>query len=171
MIKKVGKFIVALNGNASKSQIAAGISWGVLLGLVPINNFFGIVLFIVSFFFSHNHASKLFGMALVKLVSPLLLPVIDMLGWHILYIESLQPIFTTMYNMPFVPFTKFNNTLVMGGIVGGFLLWLPVFFFFMAFIPLYRNTIAPLIRGSKIFKKVAKSPLLKVVDKFVLGKD
>ena len=167
MIKKVGKLLVALNGNASKDQIAAGFAWGLLLGLVPISNFFGIVLFIVSFFFNHNHGAKLFGMAVIKLISPLLLPLVDLLGWQILYIRSLQPLFTTMYNMPFVPFTKFNNTLVMGGLVGGLILWLPMFFLFRAFIPVYRNTLAPLIRESKLFKKIAKSPLLIFVDKYL----
>ena len=170
MIKAIGKIIVALNGNVKKSQIAAGIAWGVLLGLIPMGNFFGIVLFIVSFFFSHNHGSKIFGMAVIKILTPIIAPSIDVLGWRLLHIESLQELYTTMFNMPFVPLTKFNNTLVMGGLVGGILLWLPVFFIFMGFIPLYRNTIAPKIRELKIVKTIGKSPLLKLFDKTLFNK-
>jgi uncharacterized protein (TIGR03546 family) len=70
--------------------------------------------------------------------------------------------------MPFVPFTNFNNTLVMGGLVSGIVLWLPVFLFFMGFIPLYRNTIAPFIKNLKFVQAISKSPLLKIVDKFVI---
>ncbi len=169
MIKTILKLITALNSNAKKSQIAAGIAWGVLLGLVPMSNFFGIVLFVVSFFFSHNNAGKIFSMALIKIFSPLIAPLIDVVGWEFLHIEALQPLFTTMFNMPFVPFTKFNNTLVMGGLVGGAALWLPVFFLFMALIPLYRNTLAPKIRNSKIFKIIIKSPLAKIIDKAMKG--
>jgi uncharacterized protein (TIGR03546 family) len=160
--------IVALNGNVKKSQIAAGFAWGMLLGLVPMSNFFGIVLFIVSFFFNHNHGAKIFGLAIVKLLTPIIAPGLDVLGWQLLHIESLQPLFTTMFNMPFVPLTRFNNTLVMGGFVGGILLWLPVFFIFMGLIPLYRNYLAPRIRESKVFKKIAGSPLLKILDLTVL---
>ena len=167
MIKAIVKFIIALNGNAKKSQIAAGLAWGVLLGLVPAGNFFGITLFVISFFFNHNHGSKILGMVLLKILSPLIAPAIDVLGWQVLHIESLQPLFTTMYNMPFVPFTKFNNTLVAGGLAGGVVLWLPVFFLFMVLIPLYRNYVSPKIRESKIIKKILKFPLFIMIDKAI----
>jgi uncharacterized protein (TIGR03546 family) len=165
VLKSIGKFIIALNGNLSKSQLAAGAAWGVLLGLVPVGNPFFIALFILSFFFTHNHASKLLGIFLVKILSMLILPALDSLGWWILHIDSLQPLFTSMYNMPFVPFTKFYNTLVMGGLAAGIVLWLPVYYLFLTLIPLYRNHLAPKIRDSKLVKKLAGSPLLGFIDK------
>jgi len=167
LLKIIGKLIIALNGNVKRSQIAAGFAWGILLGLIPAGNFFWIVLFICSFFFKHHHWSKIFSMAVVKLVSPLIVLWIDFLGWEVLHIEALQPLFTTLYNMPFVPFTKFNNTLVMGGLIGGVVLWLPSFIIFMALIPLYRNNLAPKIRNSKLVRAIANSPLLKAVDMFM----
>ncbi|GHV43578.1 hypothetical protein AGMMS50268_36370 [Spirochaetia bacterium] len=156
MIKTIAKLILALNGNVQKGQIAAGFAWGLLLGLVPAGNFFWIILIVVSFFFKHNHASKLLVMALIKIFMPLISSLTDALGWEILHIESLQPLFTTLYNMPFVPFTRFNNTLVAGGLVGGIVLWLPVFFLVLVLVPLYRNTIAPKIGNAKIVKVIAK---------------
>jgi uncharacterized protein (TIGR03546 family) len=162
--------VLALNGNVKKSQIAAGFAWGLLLGLIPIGNFFWIVLFLVSFFFSNNHASKIFGMAVIKLFSPLIAPEVDVFGWQVLHIEALQPLFTAMYNMPFVPFTKFNNTLVMGGLASGALLWLPVFFIFLALIPLYRKYVAAKIKESKILKKILKFPLFKIIEKALFSK-
>jgi uncharacterized protein (TIGR03546 family) len=170
LINAIVKLILALNGNVKKSQLAAGVSWGLLLGLVPAGNFFWIVLFLLSFFFYHNHASKLFSMALVKLFAPALAPPLDFLGWEILHIEALQPFFTTLYNMPFVPFTKFNNTLVAGGLAGGIALWLPVFFIFMALIPLYRNILAPKIRESKLIKAAGKIPFLSTIEKAISKK-
>ena len=165
MLKAIGKLIVALNSNAKKNQIASGLAWGVLLGLIPAGNFFWIILFVGSFFFSHHHWSKIFSMLIVKMLSFLFIIWIDIIGWEILHMENFLPIFTTMYNMPFVPFTKYNNTLVMGGLVTGIVLWLPFFFIFLALIPLYRNHISSKIRNSKIVKAIAKSPLLKVIDK------
>jgi len=164
MIKGIAKLILALNGNVKKSQIAAGLAWGVLLGLIPAGNFFWIVLLVVSFFFNHHHGSKFLVMAVIKLFAPLLAPSVDLLGWEILHIGPLQPLFTTMYNMPFVPFTKFNNTLVAGGIVGGAALGLLLFFPFMLLVDLYRNTLGHKIRNSKLVKAIAKFPLLKAID-------
>jgi uncharacterized protein (TIGR03546 family) len=167
MIKAIAKLIIALNGNVKKSQLAAGFAWGVLLALAPLGNIFWIVLFVISFFFKHNHASKVMTMTVLKLLSPLIAPQIDLLGWEILHIEALQPLFTTLYNMPFVPFTRFYNTLVAGGVVGGIILWIPVFALFLALIPLYRNTVAPKIRNAKLFKTIAKMPFLSSITKAV----
>jgi uncharacterized protein (TIGR03546 family) len=167
LIKATAKLILALNGNIKKSQIASGLAWGVLLGLIPAGSIFWVVLFLVTFLFRHNHKSKLFSMALIKLLSPLLVLHIDSFGWFVLHIEALQPLFTTMYNMPFVPFTRFNNTLVMGGLAGGAVLWLPSFLIFMALIPVYRNHVAPMIRNSKIVKAIGKFPLLKLIEKYL----
>ena len=169
MIKAIAKLVLALNGNIKKSQLAAGFSWGLLLALVPAGNFFWIVLFLLSFFFRHNHASKLFLMAVIKLLSPVSAPWLDALGWEILHLEALRPLFVSLYNMPFVPFTKFNNTLVAGGLVGGLVLWILVFFLFMFLVGLYRNTIAARIRKSKIVRAIAKFPLLSAIDKAISG--
>jgi uncharacterized protein (TIGR03546 family) len=163
MISAIAKLIVALNGNVKSSQLAAGFAWGLLLALVPAGNFFWIVLFVISFFFRHNHASKLFTMLIVKCFAALLGPPLDLLGWELLHIESLTPLFIQWYNMPFVPFTKFNNTLVAGGLAAGLALWLPVFFLFTAFIPLYRKTVLPRLRALKIFKVIAKIPFLSAI--------
>jgi len=170
LIKATAKLILALNGNLKKDQLAAGFAWGMVLGLIPIGNFFWILLFLVSFFFRNNHGAKIFGMAIFMLLSPLFVLKIDEFGFFILKeIEPLQPFFTNLYNMPFVPFTNFNNTLVMGGLVGGIILWLPVFFIFMWLIPLYRNHLAPKIRNSKFVKSIAKFPLLRLFDKALEG--
>jgi len=165
MTNGVVKLISALNGNQKKSQIAAGIAWGVLLGLVPLNNPFGIALLIISFFFSHNHGAKIFGLAVVKILSMMILPKIDELGYWILTLDSLRGLFTKMYNMPFVPFTKFNNTLVMGGFAAGIALWLPIFILFMFLIPLYRNNLSPKIKNSNFVKKLSGLPVFGFIDK------
>jgi len=168
LLKGIAKLVLALNGNIKKSQIASGIAWGVLLGLVPAGNFFWIVLLIVSFFFRHNHGAKIFGMAVIKCFAPILVYQVHALGEWILYIEALKPFFTSMYNMPFVPFTKFNNTVVMGGLASGVILWLPIFALFMFLIPLYRNHLAPKIRESKLIKTIVKFPLFKLVEKALI---
>ncbi|MCL2229800.1 MAG: TIGR03546 family protein [Treponema sp.] len=165
MLKATAKLIQALNGNVKKSQIASGFAWGTLLGLIPAGNVFWIVLFLASFFFRHNHGSKIFGMALIKLISPLVIYAVDGVGFNVLNFEPLVPFFTSMYNMPFVPFTNFNNTLVMGGLVIGLILWIPVFILNMIFIPVYRNKLAPKIRESRIVKGITGFPLFKILEK------
>jgi uncharacterized protein (TIGR03546 family) len=160
MIKGIAQFIAALNGNLKRGQIAAGFAWGVLFGLVPAGNFFWIALFVVSFFFRHHHGSKILVMAVLKVLGFAIAPLMDALGWEILHIESLEELFTTMYNMPFVPFTGFNNTLVAGGLVAGIVLWIPVYFIIRPLVPLYRQNLGPKIRNSKLVQNITKLPLV-----------
>jgi uncharacterized protein (TIGR03546 family) len=169
MIKSIAKLIVALNGNVKKGQIAAGFAWGVLLALVPAGNFFWIVLFLLSFFLRHNQASKLLVMVIGKLLLPLAVYAIDAFGWAVLHIDALQPFFTTLYNMPFVPFTRFYNTMVAGGLAGGIILWLPVFFITLGLVSVYRNTLAPKIKDSKLAKFIGKIPFISSISKAVSG--
>ena len=167
MLKPIAKLIVALNGNLKKGQIAAGFSWGLLLGLVPAGNVFWIALFIISFFFKHHHASKLFVMAILKLLAANIAPLMDYAGWEVLHIEALQGFFTTLYNMPFVPFTRFNNTLVAGGLASGIILWLPVFILISIMVPLYRHKLAPKIRENKFVKGIKELPIISALGKAV----
>ncbi|MCL2602141.1 MAG: TIGR03546 family protein [Treponema sp.] len=160
MIKPIAKLIVALNTNLGRDQIAAGFAWGLLVGLIPAGNIFWIVLFAASFFFKHHHWSKMLVMVILQLVSAAVVPLVDSIGWEILYIGALQPFFTALYNMPFMPLTRFNNTLVAGGIVSGVVLWLPAFFLMYALIPLYRNKFAARIKNSKLVQSVKRLPIV-----------
>jgi uncharacterized protein (TIGR03546 family) len=167
MLKPIARLIAALNGNVKRSQIAAGFSWGVLLGLVPAGNVFWVVLLALSFFFKHHHASKVLVLAVIKLCVSLINPLIDTVGWELLHVEALQPLFTTLYNMPFVPLTGFNNTLVAGGLAGGLVLFAPVFGALYAVVGLYRNTLAVRVRNSKLAAAVKKLPLVAALSKAV----
>jgi uncharacterized protein (TIGR03546 family) len=163
MIKGLAKLILALNGNQKKTQIAAGFAWGVLLGCVPAGNAVWIALFAVSFFLVHHQGAKLVSMALVKLLAPLVSVLSDRIGWAILNAEGLREGFTYLYNTPFVLFTRFNNTLVAGGLAVGLALWLPVFFGFYLLIPFYRNSLLPKFLQSGLAKAMGNIPFIEKV--------
>ncbi|MCL2007925.1 MAG: TIGR03546 family protein [Treponema sp.] len=167
MLKYSAKLIVALNGNLSRADIAAGFVWGLFLGLIPVGNIFWVLLFITSFLFKHHHPTKLLSMAILRLFSPAFAPIVDMLGWEVLHLENLQPFFTSLYNMPLVPLTKFNNTLVAGGIAGGLILSIPVYIAVYFIVPLYRQTIAPKVRENKLVKAIKKVPLITKLKKLI----
>jgi uncharacterized protein (TIGR03546 family) len=117
----------------------------------------------------HHHGAKLLIMVIGKLVLPLAAGPIDALGWWFLHLDALQPLFTSLYNMPFVPFTRFYNTLVAGGLVSGIVLWIPAFVIGFVFVGIYRNTIAKLIRDSKLARFIKKIPFISSIGKAVSG--
>jgi uncharacterized protein (TIGR03546 family) len=161
MIKAIAKALIALNTNVRKEQIAAGFAWGILLALVPVGNILWFALFILTFFFKINSGMQLFTIVIVKLFRLALIPAIDAVGWALLNIGELRPTYTMLYNLPIAPLTRFNNTLVAGGLVIGIILWLPLFFAMRAFVVVYRAKIAPKIAESKVYKAFIKLPLVK----------
>jgi uncharacterized protein (TIGR03546 family) len=167
MIKSIAKVIIAFNSNIRKTQIAAGFAWGVLLGLIPANNLIWLVLFLLTLLFKNNYASQILIMALIKLLLPVVSPLTDRLGWYILTLPRWEEFFTLVYNLPLAPFTRFNNTLVAGGICAGVVLWLPVFFLIRALVPVYRNKWAPRIAQSRLIRGIKKIPLISPLIKAV----
>jgi len=106
-------------------------------------------------------------MTVIKIFLGAINPLLDIAGWEILHIAALQPAYTMFYNMPLVPLTGFNNTLVAGSLVCGFLLWLPVFFLGRLLIPIFRMGLIPKIHSSKIFNSILKSPVFLFLDKIL----
>ncbi len=167
MIKTLARVLVALNTNVRKEYIASGFAWGLLLALVPAGNLVWILLFFISFFLKNNQAFQLLTIALLKIVLPLAAPLLDALGYAILTAGALQGVLTALYNLPIAPLTRFNNTLVMGGLVAGLVLWLPAFLAIRAAVPAYRNKLAPRIIGSKAYKAVLRLPLISSLAKAI----
>lgn len=167
MIKAIAKTLVALNSNIRKEQIASGFAWGVLLALLPAGNLLWVFLFLISLFFKNNYGTQLLSMGLLKLLVPLAAVPLDALGWIILTAPALQGLFTALYNLPLAPLTRFNNTLTAGGLAAGIVLWVPVFFAVRSLVPLYRNTLAPRIAQSWLYKGFIKLPLVSALTKAV----
>jgi uncharacterized protein (TIGR03546 family) len=167
MVKSIAKLILALNGNQKKTGIAAGFAWGVLFGLVPAGNAVWIVLFIVSFFLRHNQGAKLVALVVLKLLTPLLSSLADEVGWMILNAPPLYSYFTYLYNTPVVLFTRFNNTLVTGGLALGLVLWFPVFAAFIVLIPAYRRSALPKMLNNGLAKISGNFPLIEKIKKAI----
>ncbi|GAB1482097.1 hypothetical protein MASR2M78_09120 [Treponema sp.] len=167
MIKAIVKAFVALNSNVKKEQIAAGFAWGLLLALIPTGNLIWFTLFVFAFFTKINYGMQLLVMVLFKLILPLAAKPLDKLGWYILNQDSLYPYFSYLYNIPIAPLTRFNNTLVAGGLVLGLILWIPLFFIVRALVSVYRSKLAPKIAETAIYKAFMKIPLVKGIAKAI----
>lgn len=165
MITFIAKLFVALNSNSRPSELASGIAFGFWLALIPGGNLLWTALFIIAFLLKHNLAALLFSTGLFKLVIPLADTLLDSLGGWILQIPALQGFFTNLYNIPLLPYSNFNNTIVMGGFIAGILCWIPVYFIFLNLVKIYRKKIAPKFAENKIVKALKKVPIISKISK------
>jgi uncharacterized protein (TIGR03546 family) len=154
------KLVRVLNSNQKIGEVAGGVAFGFLLACIPSMNLLWFVLLLIAFLVKVNFAAVLVFLALFKLVVPLADPALHLLGAAVLTFNPLEGFFTLLYNLAVVPFTRFNNTLVMGGLLTGIFLWIPLFLLFKQLVSLYRSKIRDRIKNSKFAKWFAKLPLI-----------
>jgi len=161
MITLVARFIAALNANSRPGEIAAGFACGILLALIPFGNLLWFLLFAVFFLLKLNAGTLLFTAALFKLFIGVLDPLVDSFGLSILTQPSLTPYLTSAINTPVLPLMEFNNSLVIGGLALGLLLWLPLFYGGRVAVKIYRKEIRDKLASSKLIKTFEKVPWIR----------
>ncbi len=81
-----------------------------------------LLVFVCMFLFRIQIGAALLAAFFFALIAWLFDPVSHVVGSAILETEMLRPMFTQMYNMPVVPFTRFYNSITMGAGVVSLLL-------------------------------------------------
>ena len=88
-------------------------------------------------------------------------PVFNTVGSSILEADGLKSLFTEMYNMPLVPLTRFNNSIVMGAGLTAIVLS-PVIYFLSLFLILkYRAIVVARLKQTKFWKALQATALFK----------
>jgi uncharacterized protein (TIGR03546 family) len=114
ILKQVFNFIKLLNSDTGTNQIAAGIACGFILGMTPALSLQTVLVLVLILFFRIQAGAAFTSAAFFKIFAYALDPVFDPIGRAVLELEGLRPVFTTLYHLPVVPFTRFNNSIVMG---------------------------------------------------------
>ncbi len=160
MITLIAKFFAAINANSRPGEIAAGFACGILLAMIPFGNLLWFLLFVLFFLLRLHAGTMLLVTAVFKLFIAVSDPLLDFVGRAVLSHPALFEFFTELYNVPFVPLTNFNNSLVTGGLIVGIVIWIPMFFLGRVLITVYRNSLRDKIAESKLVKSIGKYPLV-----------
>ena len=164
--KIISKFIKAFRSGESPGQIAAGFSFGFLIGLMPFWTLQGIILFVLLILLNINLAAGTVALLLASLFAYLLDPIFLHIGFFVLKgIPALQGLWESIYNIPLGPLTRFNNTLVMGSFLSGLVLVFPVFFGMKKFVVVYRERLEDRIKKLKIVQALKGSKLVQLYEK------
>jgi uncharacterized protein (TIGR03546 family) len=146
--------------------VAAGIALGSALGLTPLVNVHNLVIFAAIVLLNVSFGGGMLGWALFVPVGFILDPIFDGLGRGLLVAPSLRGLWTSMYNVPLVPYTNFNNTVVLGSVVGWLVLALPIFFGARYGVARYRATIGERVRRSRFYQVVTESKVYNIYKLF-----
>jgi uncharacterized protein (TIGR03546 family) len=159
LLKLIQSIIKTLHSDGTPGQVAAGIALGSALGLTPLVNVHNLVVFSLIVLLNVSFGGGMLGWALFVPLGFLLDPVFHWLGASLLTAPSLRPLWTSWYNTPLVPYTNFNNTVVLGSLVAWIVLAIPIFFAARYGIARYRATVGERVKQSKLYKAVTASQL------------
>ncbi len=154
ILKQIFAFIKLLNSDTGTTSLAAGMTCGFILGMTPVLSLHSLLIFMILFFFRIQIGAALVTAFFFKFIAFLLDPVFDMVGRNVLEMQSLEPFLTKLYNMPLIPFTRFNNSIVMGSAVITFALSPIVFIISQRLIIKYRETVLARFKTTKAWKAV-----------------
>ena len=158
ILKMIQKLIATLNSDGTKGQVAAGIAMGSALGLTPLVNLHNLLVVAAVFLFNVSVPAAMLGWLLFAPVGFLLDPLFDNIGLSLLADSpGLVPSWTAFYNMPVIPLSNYNNTVVLGSFVGWVVLVVPIFFLARLGVGRYREHALPRLQKMKVFKAVRAS--------------
>lgn len=160
MLGAIVKLFKSLNANSHPGEIAHAVCLSVLLGLMPKNNALWAVLTVFILFVRINKGALILLTALFTLVSPVFDAHLDTAGYAILMFPKAVPVFRMLLDIPFVAFTKLNNTIVMGSIALALAAYIPLYVLTRLFIRLWRMLVIPGIVNSAAYKGFLKLPFV-----------
>lgn len=164
-LKWIVKVFTVLNANRRPGEVAVGMALGFWMALQPGFTFFRFLLLAMAFLLKVHFPSALLALFLGSFVAPLLDPLLDLVGEWVLTWPFLRPLWASLYVLPFAPWSRFNNTVVMGGLLIGLPLSVPVYLLVRRGIHLYRERWRDKIAELPLVKAFLKAPLVVQIGK------
>jgi len=166
LLKLIQSLFGALHSEGTPGQLAAGIVLGSFLGLTPLMNIHNAVVFAALVLLNVSFAGGMLAWAIFLPIGFLLDPLFDWIGYSLLLAPSLRAMWTSLYNMPIMPLTNFNNTVVLGSLVFALLSAIPLFIATRWAVARYRETVGARVRQSRLYKALMASKMYNVYRMF-----
>ncbi|HLE00038.1 MAG TPA: TIGR03546 family protein [Bdellovibrionota bacterium] len=161
ILKQIFAFFKLLNSDTETNPLAFGIVLGMFLGFTPAFSLQTVLVILILFFFRIQIGAAMVSAFFFAIPAFLLDPVFHAVGSRVLEIDALRPLFTTLYHLPLVPLTRFNNSVVMGsGIVALFLV-IPAFVISKKLIVSYRASVVARVKNTAIWKALQATSFYK----------
>lgn len=160
IIQFIAKLINILRSAASPAQIASGFMLGMVIGLTPVLALHNLVIFILIIIFNVNIAMAIFSFGIFSGIAYIFDPAFHKLGYFLLVeVTGLHDLWTSLYNIPLVALSRYNNTVVMGSLVTALVLMIPIYFFVRIGVVQYREKIDTKVQKWKIIKIIKSSSM------------
>jgi uncharacterized protein (TIGR03546 family) len=146
--------LIALAGGSDPRHLAAGFALGAALGLVPKGNLVAASFFLLFFVLRVDKGMAFFTAAVFTPLAYFLDGPAHRLGLALLRAPALKGLWTSLYDLPIVPLTRFNNTVVLGNLVIAAVLFVPLYLLGLRLAGWYNTVARPYIEKAPIIRSL-----------------
>ena len=157
MFSQIIKLLRVLSTETSPIQISAGFALAMIAGLTPLMSLHNLLVVFLLLIFRINIAAFLMGLLFFSGIAYLLDPSFHQLGYSLLNNQSLNALWTSMYNISIWRLSGFNNTITMGSLVISLLAFIPVLIISNMLIKRYRSHLLVYLNNSRLFRLIKSS--------------
>ncbi len=157
MLSQLIKLIKVLNANENPAQLAGAIVVAMVMALTPFWSLHNLVLVFVLCVLRLNIFIFFLAFALWSGVAWVVDPYSAAIGESLLLSDSLNSIWTALYQSDFWRLAHFNNTLTLGSFVLSTILLAPIYFLSYWLVSRYRETILAWINRTHLMKGLKAS--------------
>jgi uncharacterized protein (TIGR03546 family) len=157
-LKFIRNVIAALTAATDPKELAGAAALGMMIAFIPKGNLLAQLLILLTFLLNVNTTMAAFSTGIFLLVTPLTDRLADPIGYLLLVrLAGLKPFWTWAYNLPLLPWTAFNNTLVLGNFLLALALFIPVFFIAKAVVIWYQTQVHERVLKWKVVQAIKAS--------------
>ncbi len=149
-LRLVKDVLVALHGGSDARHLAAGFALGAAMGLTPKGNLFAALFILVFILLRVNKGMALLTATAFTPVGYAIDGLAHKVGLALLKSGALAGLWTALYDLPIIPLTRFNNTVVLGNLVIGLALYWPLYKLALVLVAWYSANVAAKVEKLKL---------------------
>ncbi|MBI4402756.1 MAG: TIGR03546 family protein [Deltaproteobacteria bacterium] len=128
LLRPLFHFFELIRKESSPFQLAAGVIMGIYLGLIPMLSLQWVFFLICVIIFRINVGMTLISFPIFWALSDPLTTFFDHVGFHMLtHYSMFRWLMAGLYHAPLIPFTRFNNSIVLGATLTALAVSVPIF--------------------------------------------
>ena len=162
MVQLFAKILKILNSETDPYQISLAACLAMIVGFTPIMSPHNIIVLLLVLILRVNLSTFIVSWAFFSGMAYLLDPVFHIAGLALLTADSLEGIWTILYNIPVFRIERFNNSVVMGSLITSAVLFFPLYYLSKSLIIRYRGHVLVWVRKTRIMQMIKLSKFYKV---------
>ena len=154
MLKTIANLLKVLNSETEPGQISLGFCFSMIAGFTPPASLHNLLVLLFVLVLRVNLSAFLLGLAFFSGIAYLLDPLFHRIGLAVLTAGPLEGLWIALYNSTIWRIERFNNSIVMGGLIASLISFVPLLLLSNGLIRRYREHVLAWVRKTRIMRAI-----------------